>query len=55
MSGYGAKEARINRERSARVNLCGDCGCEISETELLCHACETRWESVEEHTDDAGL
>jgi hypothetical protein len=39
MSGYGAKEARINRERSPRVNLCGNCGCAVGETELLCDDC----------------
>ena len=38
MSGFGVKEARINRETRVRVNLCS-CGEEIDSTELLCHAC----------------
>jgi NMD protein affecting ribosome stability and mRNA decay len=38
MAGYGAKEARISRERSTRVNLC-TCGKEIDNTSLLCHDC----------------
>jgi hypothetical protein len=50
MSGYGSKEARINQERRVRVNLCGDCGQEISETELLCETCrrtgENLWEPL---------
>jgi hypothetical protein len=36
---FGTKEARISTERKPRVNLCGDCGCRISETELLCTDC----------------
>lgn len=39
---FGAKEARetrIKADSRPRVNLCGDCGCEISETELLCYEC----------------
>lgn len=39
MAGYGAKEARINRERKVRVNLCGSCGEEIDQNELLCIEC----------------
>lgn len=39
MSGYGAKEARINRERRPESNECGGCGKEISRTELLCTEC----------------
>jgi hypothetical protein len=51
MSGYGAREARINRERSARVNLCGDCGCEVAETELLCKDCRGTMPSDGWYTD----
>lgn len=40
MSGYGAKEARINKERKPRVNLCGACGDEIDANELLCTECK---------------
>jgi hypothetical protein len=40
MSGYGLKEARINRERQARVNLCGSCGTAIDQDELLCTDCK---------------
>jgi hypothetical protein len=50
---FGAKEARetrIKADRKPRVNLCGDCGDEISETELLCESCrrtgENRWEPI---------
>ncbi len=39
MAGYGAKEARINRETRVRVNLCGACGDEIDQNELLCKEC----------------
>jgi hypothetical protein len=50
MSGYAAREARINQERKPRVNLCGDCGVEVSDTELLCEKCDrlerTGWESI---------
>lgn len=53
MSAYAVKEARINSERKPRVNLCGDCGREIHETELLCEECESRWEPQEgEPVDD---
>jgi hypothetical protein len=33
------KESRIKADRRPRVNLCGDCGCAVSETELLCADC----------------
>ena len=49
MSSYGVKEARINQERKPRVNLCGDCGVEVAETELLCDECaklDRTWEPV---------
>lgn len=39
---FGAKEAReprIRADRRPRVNLCGACGEEVSETELLCVEC----------------
>ena len=39
MSGFGAKEARISRERKPTVNLCGACGEEIDRNELLCTEC----------------
>jgi hypothetical protein len=38
MPGYGAKEARINKERQPRVNLC-TCGKEIDNGALLCQDC----------------
>jgi hypothetical protein len=30
MAGYGAKEARITRERKPNLNICGSCGDECS-------------------------
>lgn len=52
MAGYGAKEARINREREARVTTCGDCGVEIDDTRILCEDCQHRdaitWEPVKQ-------
>ena len=39
MASYGAKEARIDRSRKPRVNLCGSCGEDIDANELLCAAC----------------
>jgi predicted amidophosphoribosyltransferase len=36
---FGAKEARIHENRKPRINLCGSCGAEVSETELLCKDC----------------
>ena len=47
MSSYGAKEARINQERRARVNRCGECGTEVGKTELLCEVCRRCDELVE--------
>ena len=32
-------EARIRGDRKPRYNICGDCGCPIAETELLCEDC----------------
>ena len=32
-------EARIRGDRKPRYNICGDCGCSIAETELLCEDC----------------
>ena len=32
-------EARIKGDRKPRYNLCGDCGCCVSDTELLCTEC----------------
>ena len=32
-------EARIKGDRKPRVNLCGDCGCILPATELLCADC----------------
>lgn len=51
MSGYGAKEARINRETRVRVNLCGSCGEEIDQNELLCTDCRGTMGSVESDVD----
>ena len=36
---YAVREQRISRERHTQVNLCGDCGTQISATELLCREC----------------
>jgi predicted amidophosphoribosyltransferase len=39
---FGVKEAReprIKQDRRPRINLCGACGGEVSETELLCEDC----------------
>jgi hypothetical protein len=32
-------EARIKGDRKPRINLCGDCGCPLPATELLCTDC----------------
>ena len=32
-------EARIKGDRKPRYNLCGDCGCRLPATELLCADC----------------
>jgi hypothetical protein len=48
MAGYGAKEARINRETRVRVNLCGSCGDEIDQNELLCIECRVSTVSEDE-------
>ena len=45
---YGVKEARIQRERKPRVALCGACGVEVHETELLCEDC--RYEPAPQST-----
>lgn len=37
MSGYGAKEARIDRQRRPNVNTCGACGDEC--VGILCTEC----------------
>ena len=45
-----AREPRIKADRRPRVNLCGECGDEIDETELLCEDCrrsdEGRWTPI---------
>jgi predicted amidophosphoribosyltransferase len=51
MAGYGAKEARINRERQTRVNLCGSCGEEIDQNELLCKECRVPTVGGEDETN----
>jgi predicted amidophosphoribosyltransferase len=33
------RETKIKADRRPRISLCGDCGDEISETELLCAEC----------------
>jgi hypothetical protein len=52
MSGFGIREARISQERKPRVYHCGECGVEISSTELLCDVCAhsdtSRWEPLHE-------
>ena len=55
MSGYGAKEARINRETRVRVNLC-TCGIEIDNSLLLCQDCheEIHGQSVSAELEDEG-
>lgn len=53
MAGYGAKEARINRERKVRVNLCGSCGEEIDQNELLCTECRGTVATTEDEGEEA--
>ncbi len=38
MSGYSAT-MRMEREQKVKVNTCGDCGIEITDSEILCQAC----------------
>ena len=38
MSGYNAT-MRMEREQKVKVNTCGDCGIEITDSEILCQAC----------------
>ena len=49
MSGYNAT-MRMEREQKVKVNTCGDCGVEITDSEILCQDCitreETRWEPI---------
>lgn len=54
MAGYVEREARINRHRHAQVNLCGDCGKEISATELLCRDCRHKPMVDDTFIDTAG-
>jgi len=51
MSGYGVKEARINRETRVCVNLCGACGEEIDQNELLCTECRVPTVGGEDETN----
>ncbi len=51
MAGYGAKEARINRETRVRVNLCGACGDEIDQNELVCKECRVPTVGGEDETN----
>ena len=62
MSGYGAKEARINRETRVRVNLC-TCGIEIDNSLLLCQDCHEEihgqsvtevWRNISAELEDEG-
>lgn len=55
MAGYGVKEARINRERKPRVNVCGSCGdectsliCDECRGEVLVTAAPSQWEPTDE-------
>jgi hypothetical protein len=38
MSGYNAT-MRMEREHKVKVNTCGDCGVEITDSEILCQDC----------------
>jgi hypothetical protein len=53
MSSVGVAEQRIKGDRKPRVNLCGDCGCCIPATELLCSECREglRGKSMEENVE----
>lgn len=46
-----AKESRITRERKTRVNLCGSCGEEIDQHELLCTECRVPTVGGEDETN----
>jgi hypothetical protein len=51
-------EARIKGDRKPRINLCGDCGCPLPATELLCSECRQSIliQDTEEDTRDiSGL
>ena len=51
MSGFGVKEARINRETRVRFNLCGACGEDIDQNELLCKECRVPTVGSEDETN----
>lgn len=36
---FASVEEKIRGERKPRFTLCGDCGCVVSSTELLCEDC----------------
>ena len=52
MSGYGTAMRKAEKQRTPRpeVNTCGDCGIEITDSEILCQDCKkieaTRWEPI---------
>lgn len=40
MSGYGTAMRKTERESRPEVNTCGDCGIEISDSEIICQDCQ---------------
>ena len=44
MSGYNAV-MRMEREQKVKVNTCGDCGIEITDSEILCQDCLSIYEA----------
>jgi hypothetical protein len=39
MSGYGVAMRRTEKQMKPEVNTCGDCGGEISDSQILCQSC----------------
>jgi hypothetical protein len=39
MSGYGVSMRRTEKQTKPEVNTCGDCGIEISDSQILCQKC----------------
>lgn len=51
MTGYGVKEARIDRKRQPDGNICGGCGDEC--TGLLCAECRVPAVTTEDEGEEA--
>ena len=50
MSGYSAT-MRMEREQKVKVKVCGDCGIEITDSEILCQDCTVTLE-IKQHPAD---